>query len=99
MSKTAQLRIYSIRPDRLDEWIDKFHRLVVPLRQELGFKVESSWVDREHSQHIWIISYSGDTSFDEANVAYWASQKRDKLGVDPSQFLIGEETHTIEPVP
>lgn len=98
MTKTAQLRVYTIRPDRLDEWVEAFRDKIVPLRRELGFEVEQSWVDREHHQHIWVISYDGDQTFEEANKAYWASSKRAELGVDPDEFLIGEETHVVERV-
>jgi hypothetical protein len=98
LPKTIQLRIYTVRPDRLDEWIDKFHRLIVPLRRTLGFDIEGSWVDRERSQHIWFISYSGEATFEQANADYWASPERDKLGIDPNEFLLGEETRVVERV-
>ena len=98
MVKTVQVRVYDIRPDGLDEWIDKFRDRIVPLRQELGFEILGSWVDREHSQHIWVIAHNGDGSFEEANAAYWASPKRAELGVDPAEFIVGEETHTVESV-
>lgn len=98
MAKTVQIRIYTIRPDRLDEWIEKFRELVAPLRRELGFEIQGSWVDRERSQHIWVIAYHGEVSFEEANAAYWASPKRADLGVDPALFIVTEETHTVDSV-
>jgi hypothetical protein len=82
----------------MDEWIEKFRTLIVPLRRELGFDIQGSWVDRERSQHIWVIAYEGESTFEEANAAYWASPKRTELGVDPSQFLTGEEIRNVESV-
>jgi hypothetical protein len=96
--RTVQIRTYTVRDGRLDEWVEKWRTLIVPLRRELGFEVHGSWVDRERSAHIWVISYDGDLSFEEANAAYWASPKRDQLGVDPADYLVGEETRTVEQV-
>jgi hypothetical protein len=97
MAGTTQLRTYTVRPDRLDEWIRLWSTRIVPLRRELGFEIHGSWVDRERSQHIWVISHPGPESFAEANAAYWASPRRDELDVDPSQFLVGEQTQVVEP--
>lgn len=99
MARTVQLRIYDIRPDRLDDWVEKFHQRIVPLRRELGFDIEGSWVDRKRSQHIWIISHDGDSSFEDANAAYWASPKRLEIDVNPADFLTGEETRVVESAP
>lgn len=96
MATTTQIRTYTVRPERLDEWVDRWRTLVVPLRRQFGFEVHGSWVDRERGEHIWVISYSGTDSFDEANARYWASAEREALGLDPSQFLIGEQVRQVE---
>lgn len=90
MATTTQLRTYTVRPERLDEWVEKWRTLVVPLRRRFGFEVHGSWVDRERGEHIWVISYDGTDSFEEANVRYRASAERRALNLDPSQFLIGK---------
>ncbi|MBQ1052179.1 NIPSNAP family protein [Micromonospora sp. C51] len=96
--RTVQIRTYSVRQGRLDEWVRAWQTLVVPLRREFGFEVHGSWVDRERDAHIWVISYDGDQSFEDANAAYWASPQREQLGVDPAEFLIDEEVRTVEQV-
>jgi hypothetical protein len=97
VSGTVQIRIYDVRRDRLDEWIAVFHERIVPLRRELGFEIQGSWVDRARSQHIWVIAHRGDQSaFEEANAAYWNSTKRAELDVDPEEFLTAEETRTVD---
>jgi len=98
LPNTVQVRTYTVRPDRLDEWVQKWRTLVVPLRRELGFEVPGSWVDRERSQHIWVISYDGELSFEEANAAYWASPRRAELGLDPAEFLVDEQVREVEQV-
>lgn len=96
--RTVQLRTYTIRPDRLDEWVEKWRTLVVPLRLELGFEIHGSWVDRERSQHVWVIAYEGDDTFEEANKRYWASSRRDDLNLDPDEYLIEEDMRVVEEV-
>jgi hypothetical protein len=98
LPKTVQVRTYTVRPERLDEWVDKWGALVVPLRRALGFEVLGSWVDRERSQHIWVISYDGELSFAEANAAYWASPRRAELGLNPEEFLLDEQIREVEQV-
>jgi NIPSNAP len=96
--KTVQVRTYTVRPERLDEWVLRWRTQVVPLRLSLGFGMHGSWVDRERSQHIWVISYDGPQTFDEANAAYWASPRRAELGLDPSEYLVEEQIRTVEQV-
>ncbi|MDG4791848.1 NIPSNAP family protein [Micromonospora sp. WMMD1102] len=96
--RLSQIRTYTVRPERLDEWVAKWRTLVVPLRQQFGFEISGSWVDRERSEHIWVISYDGDDSFEEANARYWASPQREAVNLDPSQFLLDEQVRQVETV-
>jgi hypothetical protein len=98
MLTTTQIRTYSVRPDRLDEWVTKWRTLVVPLRRKFGFEVPGSWVDRDRSDHIWVISYDGADSFEDANARYWASPQRKAMGLDPSRFLLAEQVRQVEAV-
>jgi hypothetical protein len=95
---TTQLRVYTVRPGRLDEWVRLWRDRIVPLRRELGFEIHGSWVDPSRSEHIWVISHPGPASFEEANAAYWASPARETLGVDPKEFLVDERVQEIQPV-
>jgi hypothetical protein len=94
--RTTQLRTYTVREGRLDEWVELWRTQVVPLRRSLGFEIHGSWVDRKRNAHVWVISYEGDLSFEEANAAYWASPQRKQLGVDPAKFLVAEDIRTVE---
>ncbi|MEV4847459.1 NIPSNAP family containing protein [Micromonospora matsumotoense] len=96
MARTVQIRIYTVRAGLLDEWVDKWQCLVVPLRRDLGFGIHGSWKDAARSQHIWVISHDGPESFEEANAAYWASDRRKTLGLDPGDYLVDEETREVE---
>jgi len=60
----AHLRTYTINKGMLDSWLDTFPKLI-PVMTEAGIKVESSWVNEERTQFIWIRSYGDDV----ANIA------------------------------
>jgi hypothetical protein len=96
MPRTTQLRRYTVRPERLDEWVSRWRALVVPLRLEFGFEIHGSWVDRERSEHIWVVSYEGPESFEDRNAAYWASPRREAMALDPSEYLVSEDMRVVE---
>jgi hypothetical protein len=98
MPRTVQLRTYTVRPEVLDEWVSRWHELVVPLRLEFGFEIRGSWVDRERSQHVWVIAYEGSESFEERNAAYWASPQRQAMGLDPSEYLLEDTMRPVEEI-
>ncbi|WP_228814929.1 NIPSNAP family containing protein [Nocardia cyriacigeorgica] len=98
MPRTTQLRAYTIREGLLDEWAVRWRDLVVPLRLELGFEIGGAWVDYERSQFIWLITYEGDDTFEEANRRYWASPRREALGLDPADYLIARDVRAVEAV-
>jgi hypothetical protein len=98
VARTVQVRTYRVRDGLLDEWVEKWRTLVVPLRRDLGFEVHGSWVDRERGAHIWVVSYDGEGTFEEANQRYWASPRREALGLDPGDYLVAEDVRDVEEV-
>lgn len=98
MPRTTQLRTYTIGEGLIDEWAAKWRDLVVPLRLELGFEIGGAWLDYERSQFIWLISYDGDDTFEEADGRYWASPRRDALGLDPADYLTARDVRVVQAV-
>ena len=70
----AHLRTYTINKGMLDSWLEAFEKLR-PAMTEAGIKVESSWVNEERTQFIWIRSY-GDSadSIETAETAFYGSE-------------------------
>lgn len=56
----AHLRIYTLNKGMMKDWIDLFNSKIIPLLDEAGIKVESTWINQEKSQFIWIRSYGED---------------------------------------
>lgn len=96
MARTTQLRTYTVRDGLLDEWAERWREEIVPLRLELGFDIGAAWVDREHNQFLWLISYEGPETFEERNALYWASPARKAMGLDPDDYLLHTEQRTVE---
>lgn len=99
MPRTTQLRIYTVRAGLLDEWAEKWRELIVPLRLEFGFEIHGAWLDREHNQFAWVISYDGPETFVARNARYWASPKRKQMGLDPKDYLVQTGVREVEAAP
>ncbi|MFH9133476.1 NIPSNAP family protein [Streptomyces sp. NPDC017524] len=96
MAKTTQLRTYTVRDGLLDEWIQRWKADILPLRLELGFTIGGAWVDREHNQFFWLISYEGAETFAERNAMYWDSPARVSMDLDPDDYLLSTDERTVE---
>jgi hypothetical protein len=56
----AHLRTYTINKGMMDGWLATFEELI-PVMAEHGISIESTWVNSERTQFIWIRSY-GDSA-------------------------------------
>ena len=70
----AQLRTYTINKGQLNDWIEVFHGELVQRMADAGIKVESTWVNQDRTQFIWIRSF-GDSYNDveTKEAAFYAS--------------------------
>ena len=81
------LRIYTIRPGELEDWIAEWRTSVLPLRRRLGFDVLGAWVSEEESTFTWLLGYDGPGGIEAANEAYYASPERAALDPDPARHI------------
>ena len=84
MTMELVLRIYTIKPGELDDWIAEWRAQVVPLRRKLGFDVLGAWVSDEESTFTWLLGYDGPDGLAAANAAYYDSPERAALDPDPA---------------
>ncbi len=94
-----QLRDYRIRAGQMDAWIAGWTAGVVPVRQEFGFEIIGSWVDRQNDRFIWLIGYSGADGFGAANDRYYASPRRTALQPEPSDLIEEARKVMVDSVP
>jgi hypothetical protein len=81
------LRIYTIKPGELEDWIEEWRTHVLPLRRRLGFEVLGAWVSEEESTFTWLLGYEGPDGLAAANAAYYDSPERAALDPDPARHI------------
>lgn len=81
------LRIYTIKPGELDDWVEEWRAHVLPLRLRLGFTVLGAWVSEEESTFTWLLGYDGPDGLEAANAAYYDSPERAALDPDPARHI------------
>ena len=94
----AQLRIYTVKPGELDEWIAEWSQEVAPLRRRFGFHVLGPWVDEETRTFVWVLEYDGEDGFAAADARYYGSDERRALDPDPARHLEAIETRLLRRV-
>jgi NIPSNAP len=91
-----QLRIYTVKPGEMDEWIDEWSRNVRPLRERFGFEVLGPWVIEDEDRFVWILGYEGD--WDAADRAYYNSEARKSVSPEPTRHLADTQHHRMRRV-
>ncbi|MFJ4849102.1 MULTISPECIES: NIPSNAP family protein [unclassified Streptomyces] len=92
-----QLRTYTIKEGMLDAWLGLLHAEIVPLRRAHGFEIGQAWVDRERGQFVRLIGYAGEDGFAAANARYWNSPERERMPLQPEDYLVRSEVRDVEP--
>ena len=95
---TAELRIYTVKAGRMQDWLREWKAGIRPLREKLGFKVVGPWLIEDENKFIWILQYAGPGTYEAANAGYYDSAERRALQPDPARHLATTETRAITPV-
>jgi hypothetical protein len=86
-----QLRIYTIKPGELEDWIDEWRRLIAPLRRRYGFEIMGAWSEKQENRFIWLLRYVGSETWEKADAAYYASPERKVMQPDPARHIAKAE--------
>jgi NIPSNAP protein len=95
--QTTQVRIYRIKPEALDAFVEEWQKHVVPLRRRFGFEVVGAWASEEADTFVWILSHDGD--FGAADREYYLSPERAALDPDPARHIEEPRAFTARAVP
>jgi hypothetical protein len=95
---TWQIREYTVKPGEMDEWVDEWTSRIVPLRRRHGFEILGAWRVEGTDKFIWIISYDGPKSWQDANADYYHSTERKAIDPDPARHLAHTETRLMSSV-
>ena len=105
--RTEQLRIYTISPRHMDDFLKPWQEQVQPLRERYGFRTEGAWVSDERNQlysydrnhFFWIMSYDGTPEeFEAMDKEYFAAPERAAINPDTRPFIAKSEIYFITSV-
>ena len=94
-----QLRIYRIKPGTMAEFVEGWHKHIVPIREQLGFKVLYAFQHEQNSEFIWLLSYEGPEGFAAADAAYYSSPARKKMDWNPTPYTETTEIRILQGIP
>jgi heme-degrading monooxygenase HmoA len=93
---TYQLRIYTLKPQSEEEFVQRWRRDLVPLRTANGFTVVGAWRSPEEHGFVWLVRWDGPGSFAEGERAYYAARDRAGLDWNPSDYLASMDLRLLE---
>jgi NIPSNAP len=93
----TQVRVYRIRPGKLDVFVEEWRRQIAPLRRRFGFTVVAAWACKEDDTFVWVLSHADD--FEAADRRYYASAERAALDPDPARHIVETQHLFAVPVP
>ncbi len=99
MSRVIQMRIFTIRFGRMDDWISEWRAKVLPLRERAGFRVISAWTVQETNQFVWFLTYDGEEPFEVADKKYYQSEARQGLEPDPARHVVEAHNWFVRTLP
>ena len=86
-----ELRLYTVRPGEMEDFVAEWTAHIRPLRQKFGFDVLGPWVAENEDVFIWILGYSGNAGFQAADAAYYDSDERKAIEPNPARHLAKSE--------
>jgi hypothetical protein len=93
-----QLRIYTINRGEMAEWLSEWIAHIVPLRRRHGFEVMGAWTIVEADRFVWVLSYAGSKSWEEADSDYYESAERAAIEPDPARHIAKSEQWLMSPI-
>ena len=92
---TSQIREYTVKSGEMADWVAEWRSLVVPLRRKFGFQIVGAWTVDGTDQFVWIITYDGPKSWEQADADYYQSPERKALDPDPARHLAHTQTRLM----
>jgi hypothetical protein len=84
----SQLRIYTIKPGLMRQWLEFFHEKVVPLQAKHGMSVHVGFVSEAANEFIWVRDFSDDESIEVQEERYYKSEERLRvIGDEPKRYI------------
>ncbi len=98
MPAVSQLRVYTVKPGAMDDWVREWKEKIYPLRRKHGFQILGAWVVEPENKFVWILHYDGPEDWATKDGAYYASEDRKNVSPDPVRHLAKTEHWFLRPV-
>jgi hypothetical protein len=93
-----QLRLYTMKPGRLGDWVDLFKRGTARLRTANGFQIQA-WTSPDTNQFVWLVTREGTREeFEAADKAYYELPEHKPIHEEATNYLEKGESWFLEPV-
>lgn len=94
--RTTWMRRYTLDPGLAEEFVQFLTKQVIPAREELGFTVESIWIDSDKSQLTWFVSRLGNADeFSAAERQWEESAVRAELFANAPAYVTGKDLRQV----
>jgi hypothetical protein len=93
---TYQLRSYVLVPETEEEFVSRWERDIVRLREACQFKVIGAWRAPERHEFTWLVRWDGVGSFEDGERAYYEARDADNMSWDPKDYIAQMDLRLIE---
>lgn len=90
----TEVRIYTMKPGKLDDFIKVFREHIMPTSGSFGIRVLAGWRNDERNEFVWVRSYDNQATLDR----YSASPERAVYMPLTQACIDHQEIRTVEPV-
>ena len=91
----SQLRIYTINRGMMDSWINLFEEKLRPGHEKHGISIESTWVNMDKTEFIWVRSFESLDDIPVKEREYYSSPERLAIGEEPQKHIAKIEVRTM----
>ena len=83
----AQLRIYTVNRDRMDDWVEWFNDKLRPIAQQADHTILGPWVNEAKTEFVWIRTYDIAADAEAKDGRFYGSPEWKAVGREAGEFL------------
>jgi hypothetical protein len=93
-----QFRRYELEPEGFDEFVAWAIDVIIPLRENMGYRVEWKYVDPVKSEFLWLVSAQAtEAEFELMDQAWMSSPERAEAVLSMPRALIRANVSFVTP--
>jgi hypothetical protein len=95
----AQVRIYTINRGEMDAFLKHFEEETMPLHDQVGIPIVTTWVNRPQNEFIWIRTFGDKADLESKQRAFQEAARAGgiQLGGHVAKMEIREVAPAFEP--